>query len=159
MYLCIDIVYVKYIIHFLLPKIFFHIPLKQIIRRKQSLAIYIIKVSNEGRYLSYKFLFRLLSKCHEIQTCFRFFPLLFSLIASDLAPYPKKTMSGLGCSNSNSTKAFSSTAKVSFIFHCTGKSLLEALIFALINPQYDKRLFIELQVQYMKIPSSNLGTT
>jgi hypothetical protein len=41
----------------------------------------------------------------------------------------------------------------------TGKSLSEALIFALTNPQYDERLFIELQVQYMKIPSSNLGRT
>ena len=27
------------------------------------------------------------------------------------------------------------------------------------NPQYDHRLFSELQVQYMKIPSSNLGRT
>ena len=36
----------------------------------------------------------------------------------------------------------------------TGKSILEALIFASTNPQYDKRLFIELQVQYMKITSS-----
>ena len=27
------------------------------------------------------------------------------------------------------------------------------------NPQYDDRLFIELQVQYMKITSSNLGRT
>ena len=35
----------------------------------------------------------------------------------------------------------------------TGKSLSEALIFALTNPQYDDGLFIELQVQYMKIPS------
>ena len=35
-----------------------------------------------------------------------------------------------------------------------GKSFSEALIFALTNPQYDDRLFIELQVQYMKIPSS-----
>ena len=35
----------------------------------------------------------------------------------------------------------------------------EALIFASFNPQYDDRLFIELQVQYMKIPSSNLGRT
>ena len=35
----------------------------------------------------------------------------------------------------------------------------EALIFASTNPQYDDRLFIELQVQYMKIPSSNLGRT
>ena len=41
----------------------------------------------------------------------------------------------------------------------TGKSLSEALIFASTNPQYDNRLFIELQVQYMKIPSSNLGRT
>ena len=37
---------------------------------------------------------------------------------------------------------------------CTGKSLLEALILASINPQYDNRLFIELQVQHMKIQSS-----
>ena len=35
----------------------------------------------------------------------------------------------------------------------------EALIFASTNPQYDDRLLIELQVQYMKIPSSNLGRT
>ena len=39
----------------------------------------------------------------------------------------------------------------------TGKSLSEALIFASTNPQYDNRLFIELQVQYMKIPSSEYG--
>ena len=37
---------------------------------------------------------------------------------------------------------------------CTGKSLSEALIFASTNPQYDDKLFIELRVQYMKIPSS-----
>ena len=42
---------------------------------------------------------------------------------------------------------------------CTGKSLSEALIFASTNPQNDDRLFIELQVQYTKIPSSNLGRT
>ena len=41
----------------------------------------------------------------------------------------------------------------------TGKSLSEALIFATTKPQYDGILFIELQVQYMKIPSSNLGRT
>ena len=39
----------------------------------------------------------------------------------------------------------------------TGKSFSEALIFASTNPQYDDRLFIELQVQYMKIPSSEHG--
>jgi hypothetical protein len=36
----------------------------------------------------------------------------------------------------------------------TGKSFSEALILASTNPQYHKRLFIELQVQYMKIASS-----
>ena len=40
---------------------------------------------------------------------------------------------------------------------CTGKSLSEARICASTNPQYDDRLFIELQVQYMKIPSSEHG--
>ena len=35
-----------------------------------------------------------------------------------------------------------------------GKSLSETLIFASTNPQYDDRAFIELQVQYIKIPSS-----
>ena len=39
----------------------------------------------------------------------------------------------------------------------TGKSLSEALIFASTNPQHDNRLFIELQVQYMKIPSPEHG--
>ena len=43
--------------------------------------------------------------------------------------------------------------------HRTGKSLSEALIFASTNRHYDNRLFIELQVQYMKIPSSDLGRT
>ena len=46
---------------------------------------------------------------------------------------------------------------ISFLF--TDKSLSEALIFASTNPKYDDRFFIELQVQYMKIPSSNLGRT
>ena len=34
----------------------------------------------------------------------------------------------------------------------TGKSLSEGLIFALTNLQYHERLFIKLQVQYMKNP-------
>ena len=38
----------------------------------------------------------------------------------------------------------------------TGKSLLEALTLASTNPQYDKRLFIDLPVQYMKTTSSEL---
>jgi hypothetical protein len=41
----------------------------------------------------------------------------------------------------------------------TGKSLSEALIIASTNPQYENRLFNELKVQYMKIPSSTLGRT
>ena len=48
---------------------------------------------------------------------------------------------------------------VSYLLCCTGKSLSEALIFASTNPQYDDRLLIELQVQYIKIPTSNLGRT
>ena len=41
----------------------------------------------------------------------------------------------------------------------TGKSFSEALNLASTNPQYDDRLFIELQVQDMKLPSSNQGRT
>ena len=37
---------------------------------------------------------------------------------------------------------------------CTGKSFSEALILESVNPQYDDRLGIELQVQYKKNPSS-----
>ena len=48
-------------------------------------------------------------------------------------------------------------AKVSFFV--TGKSLSEALIFASTKIKYDDRLFIELQVQCMKIPSPNLERT
>ena len=36
----------------------------------------------------------------------------------------------------------------------TGKPFSKALTLVSTNPQYDKRLFIELQVQYIKIPSS-----
>ena len=36
----------------------------------------------------------------------------------------------------------------------TGKSFSEALILASTNPQYEKRLFIDLPVQYMKSTSS-----
>ena len=41
----------------------------------------------------------------------------------------------------------------------TGKSFSEVLIFASTNPQYDDRLFVELQVQYMKIASSEHAQT
>ena len=36
----------------------------------------------------------------------------------------------------------------------TGKSLSEALILGSTDPQYDKRMFIDLPVQYMKTTSS-----
>ena len=39
----------------------------------------------------------------------------------------------------------------------TGKSLSEALNLGSTNPQYDKRLFIDLPVQYMKTASSEYG--
>ena len=39
----------------------------------------------------------------------------------------------------------------------TGKYLSEALILGSTNPQYDKRLFIDLPVQYMKTTSSEHG--
>ena len=41
-----------------------------------------------------------------------------------------------------------------FSILCTGKSLSEAVILASSNPQYDKRLFIDYWVQYMKTTSS-----
>ena len=44
-----------------------------------------------------------------------------------------------------------------YIHNCTGKSLSEALIFASTNPQYDNRLFIELQVQYLKFQAQTWG--
>ena len=39
----------------------------------------------------------------------------------------------------------------------TGKSFSEALILASTNPQYHKRLFIELPVQHMKTTSAEHG--
>ena len=39
----------------------------------------------------------------------------------------------------------------------TGKSFSEALILGSTNPKYDRRLFIDLRVQYMKNPSSEHG--
>ena len=39
-------------------------------------------------------------------------------------------------------------------FNGTGNSLLDALILVSTNPQYDKILFIDLPVQYMKTPPS-----
>ena len=58
-----------------------------------------------------------------------------------------------------STKPQMIVAKVLIDQGFTGKSLPEALIFSSTKPKYDDRLFIELQIQYMKIPSSNIGRT
>ena len=44
-----------------------------------------------------------------------------------------------------------------FLPFCTGKSLSEAVILGSTNPQYDKRLFINLPVQYMQTTSSEHG--
>ena len=59
--------------------------------------------------------------------------------------------------NSKTVKTTQATKNPKAVY--TGKSLSEALILASNNPRYDGRLLIELQVQYMKIPSSNLGRT
>ena len=40
--------------------------------------------------------------------------------------------------------------------YITSKSFSEALILASNNPQYDKRLFTDLPLQYMKTTSSNM---
>ena len=61
--------------------------------------------------------------------------------------------------SSSNPIVFIDGVRTPFLASLTGKSLSEALIFASTNSQYDNRLFIELQVQYMKIPSSNLGRT
>ena len=44
-----------------------------------------------------------------------------------------------------------------FSFICTGKSLLEDINPVSTNPKYDKRLFIDLPIQYMKTTSSKQG--
>ena len=53
--------------------------------------------------------------------------------------------------------AVAAAASVDNVSSSTGKSFSEALIFGSTNPQYDRRLFIDLRVQYMKIPSSEHG--
>ena len=62
------------------------------------------------------------------------------------------------CNKENSVRLF--LESILMALHClcssnsTGKSMSEALILAATNPQYDKRLFIDLPVQYMKTTSS-----
>ena len=80
----------------------------------------------------------------------------------------KSNASLMAASYSHSTYLSSWQCGIIIVHHCTqiqnwkeyseivftGKYLSEALILASTNPQNDDRLFIELQVQYMKIPSS-----
>ena len=68
-------------------------------------------------------------------------------------------LSNFKCNFSNqgseSNLKFSVKGKVDWSSeYIKGKSFSEALILASTNPQYDKRLIIELQVQYMKIARS-----
>ena len=63
-----------------------------------------------------------------------------------------------GCDNikmAGTTMPYYNTKYVFYIyFDVTSKSLSEAFIFESTNPQYDKRLFIDVPVQYMKTTSS-----
>ena len=52
------------------------------------------------------------------------------------------------------TKNYSELEIIAFV---TGKSFSEALILASTNPQYGKRLFIDLPVQYKKTTRSEHG--
>ena len=61
--------------------------------------------------------------------------------------------SHLTTQESNKDYSLRNIAKEIFTSLNTGKSFSEALILASTNAQYDKRLFIELQVQYMKTTS------
>ena len=54
------------------------------------------------------------------------------------------------------SKIFSEHAQKMYIIQIC-KSLSEALILGSNNPKYDKRLFIDLPVQYMKTTSSEHG--
>ena len=58
------------------------------------------------------------------------------------------------CLQNCSDPLWENNVQVSQTYYITGKSFSEALIFASTNQQYDDRLFIDLRVQYMKIPSS-----
>jgi hypothetical protein len=55
------------------------------------------------------------------------------------------------------TITYASVGKVQSNKFDTGKSLSEALIFASTNPQYDNRLFIELQVHENSIQTQTWG--
>ena len=73
---------------------------------------------------------------------FCWLPFLLGLIVTTTQGSKQIKMRGVSVRRHNGMKLF------------IGKSLSEALILASINPQYDDRLFVELHVQYMKIPSS-----
>ena len=61
--------------------------------------------------------------------------------------------------STNLANVFDRASPLNSFGFSTGKSLSEAVIFSSTNLQYDDRLFVELQVQYIKIPSSEHGGT
>ena len=74
-------------------------------------------------------------------------PLLQALIMTVEGCSPRLSSIKVGKAASKE-RHLASRVRVStvLVFFDTGKSLSEALIFASTNPQYDDRLFIELQV-------------
>ena len=60
----------------------------------------------------------------------------------------------IGALNTNPEILMTKRNHLMHIAESTGKSFSEALIFGIANPQYDKRLFIDLPVQYMTTASS-----
>ena len=83
-------------------------------------------------------------------------PAFFQVHWLQMSPFTDIRISKPGCICKRFSAMNFTCILLNCIF-CTGKSLSEALIFTSTNPQYDDRLFIELQVQYMKIPSSEHG--
>ena len=70
-------------------------------------------------------------------------------------PQKKKNMNSSKIQSKQLT--MSGSAAISAMELFTGKSLSEAFILTSTNPKYDKRLFIDLPVQYMKTTSSEQG--
>ena len=64
---------------------------------------------------------------------------------------------GLLNSNSKQTTSYVHFKTDKIKLGSTGESFSEALILASTNPKYDKRLFIDLPVHYMKTTSSEHG--
>ena len=59
--------------------------------------------------------------------------------------------------NAENRKKIAIVYKFAILDYSTSKSLSEAIILGSTNPQYVKRLFIDLPVKYMKTTSSEHG--